>query len=99
MKCNETSKYYFAFSPYSSMFELARSNPSTYAVIQALLLIVGFRFETLISAICDSKETVQLKYYSLLEISWNMINNANIFTIDMKNCPRFIYFFDLITKY
>ena len=64
MKCNGTSKYYFAFSLSSSMFELARLNPSTYAVIQALLLIVVFRFKTLISAIYDSKETVQLKYYS-----------------------------------
>ena len=44
------------------MFYWTGLSRSTYVVIQALLLMVAFRFLTLFSAIYDSKEIVQFKY-------------------------------------
>ena len=53
--------------PESRMFYLSGSSTSTYVVIQALLLMVVFRFETLIRAILKIRliMTIFLPYMNL----------------------------------
>ena len=43
------------------MFELTGSSTTAYVVIETLLLLVFFRFQTLTSAIYGSKEIAQFK--------------------------------------
>ena len=47
-----------------SIFYLTSSSPNIFASPLTLLSIVAFRYESLISTICDYKDSVQLKYQS-----------------------------------
>ena len=49
---------------WATMFYIAWSRTNTYVVTQTLLIMVIFRFWTLVSAMYDSKEIVQCKYQS-----------------------------------